>query len=251
MRTKKYSLFLLIICTISCNTKTRNCQTLDFGAFKLKAPKGWVKFKEQGIDSYVGGLTNGKDSLWFDYGWYSSEINDEYSSSHLYGQDTINGLIATIQIPKVDGKGFIRLNISHVNDKDRFNLGGYNIRGTEIILRIFKSVTFKESDTNQNGILDISKFRNYPLASGRTLYYFNCVSCHHRFKDATGPALTNDLLNSRNNDWLMLFFTNRNAVKTDSAYQSRKKEFSNLECIELTQYSKEEVESLISYIKGK
>jgi hypothetical protein len=43
---------------------------LDYGVFTVQAPPEWRKFTERGIDSYIGGLTNGKDSLFFYYGWY-------------------------------------------------------------------------------------------------------------------------------------------------------------------------------------
>ena len=251
MRPFKFLAFLFLF--VACKTKTDNnkMQTLDFGSFKLKAPKDWRIFKEQGIDSYVGGLTNGKDSLWFDLGWYSAEIKDDESKKHLYGQDTINGLIAIIEIPKVDGQGSIRLSIPKVNDKDKFNLGGYNIKGTETIFKIFKSVCFKNSDTTKNSNLTLAKFREYPLGSGRTLYYSTCAACHSRDKLMVGPALDNELLQTRSNDWLTTFFLDRKNLKIDSAYKARKKEFGDINCIELTDYKKEDIQQIISYLTGK
>lgn len=236
--------------TVSCKTQTADWQTLDFGSFKLKTPQGWKIFKENGVDSYVGGLTNGKDSMWFDYGWYSAEIDDEESSKHLYGQDTINGVVGTIQIPKVDGQGSIRLSIPHVNDKDKFNLGGYNIKGTGTILKIFKSIIFKESDTTKNSNLTLAKFRDYPFGSGRTLYYSNCSSCHHPFKFLVGPPLQ-DVLHERNNDWVYRFLTKRESVTVDSLYKTRVKEAGNIKCQEFTALTKNDVEQILSYIKGR
>ncbi len=90
---------IIVILTVSCKTKTVEWQTLDFRVFKLQAPKDWREFKEQGIDAYVGGLTNGKDSLWFYYGWYISGFKDEEANKHLFAQDTVNGKIAAIRIP--------------------------------------------------------------------------------------------------------------------------------------------------------
>ena len=69
MRLTLTTIFFLLI--TGCNTTSSKWQTLDFGIFKLTAPKNWTIVKEQGIDSYYGGLTNGKDSLWFDYGRFS------------------------------------------------------------------------------------------------------------------------------------------------------------------------------------
>jgi hypothetical protein len=90
---------IILILAFSCKAKTDNWRTLDFGDFKLKTPPDWKKFKEQGIDAYIGGLTNDKDSLWFYYGWYISGPKDDETSSQLYGQDTINGFSSIIIIP--------------------------------------------------------------------------------------------------------------------------------------------------------
>lgn len=241
---------ILLILIASCKTKTNDWQTLDFKAFKLKAPPDWTIFKEKGIDSYVGGLTNGKDSMWFDYGWYSAEIDEDESSKHLYGQDTINGLVGIIQIPKTDGQGSIRLSIPHVNDKDKFNLGGYNIKGTDTILKMFKSIIFKESDTTKNSSLTLEKFKNYPLGSGRTLYYSYCASCHHPTKYLTGPPLQ-DVLKERNNDWVYKFLTNRKSVAIDSLSKARVKEVGDIKCMEFTEMTENDVEQILSYIKGR
>jgi len=100
---------VIVILVASCKTKRNEWQTLDFGVFKLKTPKYWTIVERQGIDSYVGGLTNGKDSLWFDYGWYSGDIDDELIESHLFAKDTINGLFARVAIPSKIGKGVIAI----------------------------------------------------------------------------------------------------------------------------------------------
>ena len=52
----------------------------------------------------MGGLTSGKDSLWFDYSWYSAEIESTDFKTQLYAIDTINGLNAFIEILKLMDK---------------------------------------------------------------------------------------------------------------------------------------------------
>ena len=242
---------ILLILTISCNKKANEWRTLDFGSFKLKTPKDWTKFKEQGIDAYVGGLTNGKDSLWFYYGWYISGFKDEDADKYLFAQDTVNGKIAAIKIPKKNGKGAIEMFIDNVTDKDKFQLSGYDVSNIDLIFDIFKSVTFPSSDTTKNGTMTFAKFREYPFGSGMTLYYANCTACHHPYKDLTGPALTSKLLNSRASTWLYTFFKERNHLQVDSAYLARKKEFNDFNCIELPNYSKNDIEQLVSYLKGQ
>ncbi|MCU0351909.1 MAG: cytochrome c [Flavobacterium sp.] len=251
MKSLKLLSFLFLF--VSCNSKTESSkfQKLDFGVFTLQTPKGWTIFKEKGIDSYVGGLTNGKDSLWFDYGWYSAEIENTDFESHLYTRDTINGLIAEIEIPKIEGKGSIRLSIPNINNKDKFNLGGYNINKTEPILQIFKSITFKESDTTKNSLLTITKFKEKKFGSGKMIFNQNCAACHSKNLMLIGPALSDELMQSRPKEWLMTFFFDRKNLKVDSLYKARKKYFGETNCIEFEKDKKEEIEQLLLYLTGK
>jgi hypothetical protein len=247
---KRYLISILFILTASCKEKAANWHTLDCGAFRLKAPSDWTIFKEKGIDSYIGGLTNGKDSMWFCYGWYTPEIDDEAASEHLYGQDTINGLIAVIQIPKVDGRGTICLNIPHVNDKDKFGMSGYDIKGTSTILKIFKSIVFKESDTTKNSSLALSKFREFPFGSGRTLYYWNCASCHHITRYMTGPPLEK-VLQQRSDTWIYKFLTDRKSIPIDSLGMASVKRATDITCVTFPNLTKSDVEQILAYLKKK
>jgi hypothetical protein len=243
-------IIIIVIVTVSCKSELSNdWQTLDFGTFKLKTPKGWSIVKEQGFDSYAGGLTNGKDSLFFDYGWYSAELDDREHEKHLYAQDTISGLIAMLQIPKVDGDGYIIMSIPHVTKENKFGIAGTNIKGTDTILQIYKSITFKNSDTTKNSQLTRSKFKEFPFGSGRTLFYTYCQSCHAINKIVDGPHIEN-LVENRSVDWIYKFLTNRTTVASDSLYQARVKIY-GVHCAEFTSLSKKDIEQIIVYIKGQ
>lgn len=240
---------LLFICllTVSCRTNTTTAwQTLDFKAFKIKTPKGWKEFKQQGIDSYVGGLTNGKDSLWFDYGWYSPDIGDEDPSKHKLLQDTVNGLVARIVIPVKQGDGYIRMYI-RVNEEDKFSMGGYNMQQTDTILKMFNSVVFNESDTSINTQLTSADFKNFATGSGRTLYINNCASCHAVHKKLTGPALA-QRVNIRSSEWVYRFLTNRKSMGNDTVNVELRKEF-GISCTEFPKLTREQVEQIYDYIK--
>ena len=238
---------IIVILTVSCKTRTANWQTLDFGDFRLKAPADWQKFNEQGIDAYIGGLTNGKDSLWFYFGSYVSGFQGD-NKKYLFAQDTINGKIAAIKMPKKDSVGSIEMFINNADSDTKFVLAGSSIN-RDLILDIFKSVVFQNSDTTKNGLLTSAKFKEYPLGSGTTIYQATCTPCHSKNKALTGPALTPELLNSRTNDWLYIFFKDRLHLRKDSSYLATKKEFGDIECIQLTDYSKEDINQLIAYLK--
>lgn len=66
----------LIFCSIlivSCNSKPEP-KTIDFESFEITVPENWHKFEMKGTDSNVGGIiTDQKDTLIFDIGWYSGD----------------------------------------------------------------------------------------------------------------------------------------------------------------------------------
>ena len=246
MRLRLFSLILIL--TISCKTKTSGWQTLDFEFFKLQTPQGWTELNLKSLDSFVGGLTNGKDTLRFDYGMYSPDIGNEDPNKHLFGQDTINGLISRIVIPKIPGDGFIRMYIP-VNRQDRFSISGRNIQNTDTILKIFKSIVFTESDIAINGKLTKDKFKEFPNGTGKTLFQQNCGSCHALKKIVEGPNLAN-LLEDRDATWLYNFLSNRKLIESDSTTKMKQENYGVL-CPEFSSLTKPDIEMILSYIKLK
>ncbi|TWI81672.1 cytochrome c [Lacibacter cauensis] len=239
---------LLCIFSISCSTnRTAEWHTLDYGVFQLKAPSDWKKFKRQGIDSYVGGLTNEIDSLWFDYGWYSYDLGDEDPLKHKSGVDTVNGLPANIVVPITPGEGTIGMYI-RVNRKDKFSIRGYDIKQTDTILNIFNSIVFKESDTSKKRILNTANLKEQPTGSGKTLYLTNCASCHAVIKTLTGPALI-ERVEIRDNEWIYRFLTNRKSIGIDTANIALRKKF-GLACYEFPNLTKDQVSRIVDYIRN-
>ncbi len=242
-------IIIIVILIVSCKTKTAEWQTLDFGSFKLKTPSGWTKVEKKGIDSYFGGLTNGKDTLWFDYGWYSVDLTGEETFAHRYAKDTVNGLTARIMIPDTAGRGYISMYIPKVTEKNKFTIWGDNIHETDTILKIYKSITFKNSDTSKNPALTLSKFIFTAHGSGKMLFYNNCASCHSIYKDMTGPAL-NEIISRRSSEWIYQLLTDRKKVQNDSLYKTLSSKY-DYHCLEFSSLTKEDVELIVDYIKNQ
>lgn len=137
----------------SSNPEKANNDKFNFGAFAIELPADWRKIEFNGIDSHVGGITNGIDSLTFDYGRYSYSLTKENNESQLFATDTINGKIAFLTKPKIAGNGTIGIYIEKAFKENRFNLIGKDIENEELILDIFKSIKFKDSDTLLNSKL--------------------------------------------------------------------------------------------------
>lgn len=176
---------------ISCTGQDRP-KTIDFGSFTIHAPAGWKKIVFQGIDSYVGGLTNGRDTLIFDYGWYSYDFGCEDVDTHLFKIDTINGKTATLIKPRISGNGTIGMYINNAYKDNHFNLVGSDIQNELTVFDIFKSVRFKDSDTTLNSLHFAQNFKatKYP-PSAKKIFKMNCAPCHHiSDRQLIGPGMT-------------------------------------------------------------
>lgn len=187
------TLIILIISQllIGC-TRQDQPKTIDFGSFTIQAPAGWNKIEFQGIDSYVGGLTDRTDTLTFDYGWYSYDFGYEDTDTHLFTIDTINGKTATLIRPMIPGQGTIGMYIDNAYKDNHFNLIGNDIGNELAIFDIFKSVKFKDSDTTVNSLQFAQNFKTtkYP-PSAKQIFKMNCASCHHiSDRQLIGPGMT-------------------------------------------------------------
>jgi hypothetical protein len=237
---------LLLFVVISCNKRNEK-KTLDFGVFKLTTPAGWTKFREQGIDTYVGGLTDGKDTLHFGYGHYHEEVGEFADEKMKYAADTINGLRANIGLSEVPGH--LAVMIIAVNREDQFIIDGSDLKQLDVILDIFRSVVFKESNLVKNRITPVDSFTLRAPISAKGLFRINCVSCHSFIKELTGPALS-ERVNVRNDQWLYDFLRDRASVSSDTGQIRLKKQY-GFECPDFSAMSEEERWALIDYIKVK
>jgi len=209
-------LFGIVLFVWSCSTRPDPPQKLDFRSFSLLAPTNWKKITLEGIDSYVGGLTNGKDSLIFDFGRYSAEITDEEKGNHLYAGDTVNGLYAIIPIPKNAGSGRIAIYFPKVRGEDKFNLMGWNIASTDSVLQIFKSIRFKNSDTTKNSQLTRVDFGDFPYDRGRDLFKELCTPCHGINK-IIGALDMKTALSGEDADSILKFLQTKSTIKIKGA----------------------------------
>jgi hypothetical protein len=138
-----FVLFLPLL-LLGCIDDSPKTKTLDFEDFSIEVPADWDSFKLQGYDSKVGGITNGKIVLTYDYGWYSKDFQNETAESHHRTVTTIDGKPSLIVQPIKRGIGVIGLYIE-VGGPMRFNLMGRDIKDEEKVIRIFQSIRFHGS----------------------------------------------------------------------------------------------------------
>jgi len=137
------TIFLSLL-LLGCIDGSPKIKTLDFEQFTIDVPADWESFTSQGYDSKVGGITNGKILLTYDYGWYSNDFQNETTENHLRTVTTIDGKPALIVQPIKRGAGIIGVFID-VGGPMRFNLMGKDIKDEDKVIEIFESVRFHGS----------------------------------------------------------------------------------------------------------
>jgi hypothetical protein len=105
-------------------------------------PASWEPFSSQGFDSQVGGITNGEDTLRYDYGWYSYQFRNETTATHKRTNLVIDSRPALLVVPKQANKGLIGIYVE-VGGMNKFNLYGRNMKDEAMAIRIMRSVKFK------------------------------------------------------------------------------------------------------------
>lgn len=167
---------LLIALTRSCTPEKRE---VDFGEFTLTLPAKWEKFKVRGIDSQVGGITNYTDSVYYDYGWYSSGFDFEDASVHNYSQDVVDNRNALIIRPIEPGSGTLGIIIKDALNGNKLNLIGHNIKNEKEVIEIFKSIDFQDNYTD---VVSENFGENYqPITNQKRhqqMFNNHCGICH-------------------------------------------------------------------------
>jgi hypothetical protein len=85
---------------------------IDTGPFDVTLPPGWDYTPRQGIDSHVGEFNGKGVKIFFDYGWYSGNLN-AYENDPLYAasHETIDGREAVAVTPRGSRSGFAAAHI--------------------------------------------------------------------------------------------------------------------------------------------
>ncbi|MBF9252310.1 hypothetical protein I2I11_03305 [Pontibacter sp. 172403-2] len=116
-------------------------KTLDLEEFRVDVPANWESFTSQGYDSKAGGITNGKDELTYDYGWYSYDFKNETTATHTRTSTIIDGKPALIVKPIEKGKGVIGV-FMQVDSRNKLSLSGKDIKNEDTAIKIFESIKF-------------------------------------------------------------------------------------------------------------
>tara|TARA_B100000809_G_C14811829_1_gene414127 strand:- start:61 stop:519 length:459 start_codon:yes stop_codon:yes gene_type:complete len=120
-----------------------NWHKIDLGAFKIETPMDYNFYKMEGIDSYIGGITNQTDTFLFDYGLYSNELNN-YGNSNQFeiSSKKINGKKFKIVKEKIEN-GFIGAYTADLKKDKRLSIVCLNCNDLNKKNEILKTIEFK------------------------------------------------------------------------------------------------------------
>lgn len=210
---------------------------IDLGTFSIETPSEFKYIKEQGIDSYVGLITNKIDTLYFDYGWYSNAL-DEQGFAHSY--DTINGVPAITVFSETNGIG---LHLPKVKGDNKLTIFSSTI-SKELAFRIFS--TLKIAARNGKTTKPLGETFIQGFSKGEQIFNTNCNTCHALDRKVVGPHLRN-IVQRTSREWFVGWLQNpAQLIKTNEKASKLFHEYSEMKH-PVYQYSKEEIEALIVF----
>ena len=148
---KRITLFVFGVILFGCSSVPKRVETpnngwlkVEAGAFSVYAPPGWAFHQKQGIDSYVGEFTGSGVILKFDYGLYSSPLDEAVEPKYMVAHETIGGYGAKVVCPRVPGHGVTGVYFPKIPSSNKLCLWGQNLSDTqqELVLKIFRTVRF-------------------------------------------------------------------------------------------------------------
>jgi len=148
---KRITLFVFGVILVGCSSVPKRVETpnngwlkVEAGAFSIHAPPGWEFHQKQGIDSYVGEFTDSGVVLKFDYGLYSSPLDEAVEPKYVVVHETIGGYGAKVVCPRAPGHGVTGVYFPRIASSNKLCLWGQDLTDTqqELALKIFRTVRF-------------------------------------------------------------------------------------------------------------
>jgi hypothetical protein len=132
---KNHVILILFSILFLCNETYENLNTIRIGEFTFQFPNDFKLINEQGIDSYVGKVSNGKIRFQFDYGYYSDSFDptiEEYLNEDVWKWNALGKLSfirSETDISKITKEIILLKSIT----KDSINFTNYYKYGTNTL----------------------------------------------------------------------------------------------------------------------
>lgn len=122
--------------------KKENWHTIKLGSFSLETPVTFRFLKYNGIDSYVGRITNGIDNLTFDYGWYSNDLSKfDTVEGVRVSMEIINGRKIKI-IRDLKEEGVVGMYTEDLDNDNRLSILCMNCQDLNEKVQMFRTLKF-------------------------------------------------------------------------------------------------------------
>ena len=117
---------------------------VDAGPFSILAPSGWEFRRLTGVDSYVGEFVGDGVALTFDFGRYSSSLNQAKKPDYVIAKESIGGHGAKVVSPRTPGHGITGVYFHKVTGGDALCLWGKDLSPAQqvLVLKMFKTIRF-------------------------------------------------------------------------------------------------------------
>ncbi len=102
---------IFLNCSKSDDSVPELTQELLISSFSVRTPDNWEWEQDQGIDTFIGRIYNGEDTIFFDQGYLSFgylEDVDESDRTISFQRTTINGVPAIIEKAKTSDEEISR-----------------------------------------------------------------------------------------------------------------------------------------------
>jgi hypothetical protein len=141
----RYFCLLLVILMFGCKSEITPKNSHETSDFFIDLPEGWTHEKRQGIDSRIGVFTNNKQTLSYDFGWYTSGFDLRYGNNSDYSIQNIliDQKPGQFLYPKNKLKGNVGIFLQ-VDEYNTLTIIGEAKSSKNFYWDIFNTIVFKE-----------------------------------------------------------------------------------------------------------
>lgn len=230
---------LLFIFSFSCKKEGTQLKEFKIGKISLNYPSNWELTEPKTIDSYYSFITNGRDTIYIEYGMYNRKLYKDGLSDNFLKQITIAGREVSVEIPKEEN-GFYLMYVPKIDSSNSAIISTTQNGRSEDLSKIFSTIKIDNHKPSEALYFGKLKYENRLAGNGITYYESNCLSCHSEFRTIIGPALDKNLILSKNKKWFK-----------DYLYKKKDKQELGLECFQFEKKDSIIVEQLVKYLKQK
>jgi hypothetical protein len=120
-----------------------NWHKINAGQFLIEAPNDFLFTKLMGIDSKIGLLSNGHDTLFFEFGWHASDLSTQQCYSTTTTWENIGGRKFKMISSEMTGS-FIGAYTNDLQDSFKFNIVCNKTEDQEKVRQIYRTIRFRK-----------------------------------------------------------------------------------------------------------